>query len=145
MIIALCFWALALYGALCIVWQSVRSIQKRMSRGHTHRVNVILVVQNAESTIEGVARTLLATTAFSTRERQLLIVDVHSTDGTGDIVERLAKSYDGLKYIPVTTEAELLGKLKELCSHSHAVACVYDLRDYEMLRDVTYDVTTLLP
>lgn len=143
MVEALFFWALAMYGALMIVWQSTKLLQKRRTKHDEHPVKVILVVQNAAQNIEGLLRAWLAGTADSNRDHTFFVMDVRSTDETSDIVKRLALEQPAIRYIQVNDEDDLLGQLREACVHSNGVACVYDLRDYGMLREAARDINSL--
>ncbi|MCL6454466.1 MAG: hypothetical protein K6T78_12730 [Alicyclobacillus sp.] len=146
MLEALFFWALAVYGAVMVVWQSVRAIARRRSAaGPAHPVQIILLVQNVESSIEGLLRTLLASTAYSARRRTVCVIDVHSTDHTLEIAQRIAEDYGGMVCVSVHNEDEVAQQLRALCASSTAVCCVYDLRHFELLRDVTRDALSLLP
>jgi len=145
MVEALFFWALAVYGALMVVWQTVRVIQRGHIAGQPHAVNIILVVQDAEPYIEGILRTLLAGTAYSVRRRTMFVFDVRSTDRTGEIVGRLEADYAGIRYFLVDDEDQIVRELRQACERTTAVSCVYDLRNYEVLQDVTRDVMSLLP
>lgn len=145
MVEALFFWALAVYGALMVVWQTVRAMQRGHIVGQPHPVNIILVVQDAEPYIEGILRTLLAGTAYSVRRRTVFVLDVRSTDRTGEIVGRLEADYAGIRYFLVDDEDQIARELRQACERTTAVSCVYDLRNYEVLQDVTRDVMSLLP
>lgn len=145
MVEALFLWALAVYGAIMVVWQTVR-IMKRLHKVATpHPVNIILIVQDAESSIEGILRSLLATTLYSIRRRTVLVLDVQSRDDTGDIVRRLETCYEGIHYCLVDSDDDIAQVLCQSFGRTTTVSCVYDLRNRELLRDVTWDVMSLLP
>ena len=144
MVEALFFWALAMYGALAVVWQVVGIMQRRrLQQENPHPMNIVLVVQNAESSIEGVLRNLLDRTVFSLRERTITVIDAWSTDETESICRRLAESRSALNYIRVESEAELQRTLQAECVDRAAVACVYDLRRNGVLGEVLDDVSAL--
>lgn len=143
MVGAIVIWALALYGAIVIVLKSVQRLQRRYEQ-LPHPLTVILIVQNAEHEIEGTLRTLMIKTAFSPRERRILVFDVASTDATGCIVQRLTQQHHCLDYVHVSNEVDFIDQLKNVCLQSPRVGCIYDLRDHGMLRDVTHDVGWLL-
>lgn len=143
MVGALVVWALALYGATVIVSQSVGHIKRRSER-HRHPLTIVLIVQNAEHQIEGTLRTLMIKTAFSPRERRILVFDVASQDETGSIVQRMTQQHHCLDYVHVSDEIAFIDQLKNVCLNSPRVGCIYDLRDHGMLRDVTHDVAWLL-
>lgn len=144
MVEALFFWALAMYGALTVVWQVVRVMQKRrIQRENPQPVNVVLVVQNAEPSIEGVLRSLLDRTVFSLRERTVTVVDAWSTDQTEYIVQRLATSRPALSYFRAESENDLQHILQIECVDKTAIACVYDLRRSGVIGEVIDDVAAL--
>ncbi len=141
---ALFFWALAMYGAMTAVWQSVRLIQMRRMRSENPQpMHVVLVIQNAESSIEGILRGLMDRTAFSLRQRTVTVVDAWSSDSTESIVRRLSWSRSGLTYLRVESEAELQRTLQTECVDKAAVACVYDLRRSGVMTEVVDDVLAL--
>ncbi len=141
MVEALVFWALALYGALMIVWQSVNRIKRRVEKQHP--VKVILVVQNAENYIEGVLRTLLFTTSFGWRDHEVFVMDIGSTDDTERIVQTLAERADGLRYTRLSGETDFYQELERACWDFDSVRCIYDLRVNGMAHDVTADMLSL--
>lgn len=143
MVGALIIWALALYGASVIVVQSVQRLQNRYNQ-HPHPLTIVLIVQNAEHEIEGTLRMLMMKTAFSPRERRILVFDVASDDDTGCIVQRLTQQHHCLDYVHVSNEVDFIDELKSVCLQSPRVGCIYDLRDRGMLKDVTHDVAWLL-
>jgi hypothetical protein len=143
MVGALVIWALALYGATVIISQSVGRIKHRHQQ-HPHPLTIVLIVQNAEHQIEGTLRALMIKTAFSPRERRVLVFDVASQDETGSIVQRMTQQHHCLDYVHVSDEIDFIDQLKNVCLNSPRVGCIYDLRDHGMLRDVTHDVGWLL-
>ncbi|GMA51291.1 hypothetical protein GCM10025857_26480 [Alicyclobacillus contaminans] len=142
MVEALIFWVLAVYGALTMVRQSVRSLQRRTG-AIPHPLTIILIVQNMENQIEGTLRTLMLRTALGHRERRILVFDVASQDDTGCIVQRMTNSADCVDYVRVADDVELLRQLQTFCLQSPHVGCIYDLRVTGMLQDVTRDVAWL--
>lgn len=144
MVEALFFWALAMYGALTAVWQVVGMMQRRrLQQENPQPMNIVLVVQNAESSIEGVLRNLLDRTVFSLRERTITVIDAWSTDATESIGRRLSQSRAALNYIRVESESELQSNLQAECVDKAAVACVYDLRRNGVLGEILDDVSAL--
>ncbi|MCL6443301.1 MAG: hypothetical protein K6T83_07585 [Alicyclobacillus sp.] len=138
---AVVFWALAVYGAVAIVWQSVHRIQ-RQRRHHKVPVTLILVVENAEREIEGTLRTLMVRTAFGDRERKILVIDVASQDETGAIVRRMAADHTCLEYLRVRDDNECLAELKAICLRIPRIGCIVDLRDRGLLREISEDVVS---
>jgi hypothetical protein len=138
MVEALIFWGLALYGAMMAVWQVVQRLQRRL--GSPHPVTLVLVVQNAEHQIEGMLRMLLLRTAWTGRERRVLVLDVGSCDDTPQILERLTTEYTSLRSTRVASEEELHRELHRACLEEPFVGCIYDLRLHRTSSDITADM-----
>jgi len=138
---ALFFWALAMYGAMIVIYQSVRRIQRRSVR-NPHPLTIILIVNDAETYIEGTLRRLLLETVFTRRERRILVIDVASEDDTGPIVQRLTSVHSCIGYARVQNDAQFVQQVTELYLESPQVGCIYDLRiqgmDREVLRDIAW-------
>ncbi|MCL6516714.1 hypothetical protein [Alicyclobacillus sp.] len=142
MVGVLFFWALAVYGALTVVRQVSRGLQRRI-RQDLHPVAVVLIVQNSETHIEGILRSIFLSTALGHRERRVLVFDMGSTDDTPRIVQRLAMQHDGLEYVPIREEGDFVANLARVCAEGGLVGCIYDLRVNGMLSDVARDIRLL--
>lgn len=142
MIEALFFWALALYGAVSLTFQTVLRVQRR--RQHPYPVTFILIVRNAEEQIEGVVRSLMARTALSSRERQVLVIDWASDDETLAILNAMEEDCTSLRSVRVDDDAEFLQALRNACMSGARVGCIYDLRQGGFAADVTDDLAAML-
>ncbi len=123
---ALIFWALALYGAILVVYQSVAAILRRTKVGK--EIVFFVIAQNAEDYIEGVLRTLVLRALFEQARRRVIVIDVGSTDSTGIITLKITQKYHFVEYVVVNDEETVLKILKSACASSHAIGCIYDLR-----------------
>lgn len=141
MIEALFFWALALYGAVSLTFQTVRRVQRR--RQHPYPVTFILIVRNAEEQIEGLVRSLMARTALSSRERQVLVIDWASDDDTSAILHAMEKDFAFLRSVRVADDTEFLQALRNECMCDTRVGCIYDLRQGGLAADVTDDLAAM--
>jgi len=139
---ALLFFSLALYGALHLVWFGVKKLQRHEAQS-PHPMTLILVVENAERHIEGVLRSLMMNTAFSHRERRIVVIDVASSDETANIVKRICWQLTAVDYLYAETDADFMEQLKSLLLHTPRVGCVYDLRVKCMAKDVAADIIGL--
>ena len=140
LITALLFWALAIYGAITLVWQSVQRLRRNQ---HPHPVKLILIVQNAEREIEGVIRTLLIKGSMGTRDHGILILDLGSTDDTEKIVQALAARNSCITYQRIADDKEASMYLSQACFDSNTIGCIYDLRVPDMAHDISRDAAWL--
>lgn len=140
MVAALFFWALAIYGALTLVWQSV---QRLRGKQHPHPVKLILIVQNAAGEIEGVLRTLLIQGSIGTREHRIVVLDLASTDDTEGIVRKLAARNGCIDYLKIRNEGDVSLYLSQALLDSSTIGCIYDLRIPEMVRELSKDAAWL--
>jgi len=137
MVAALLFWALAVYGALTIVRQSV---QRLRSRQQSYPVTWILVVENAEVQIEGVLRTLLLRVSLVSRDHRIVVLDLNSTDDTEFIIRNLMVHNECVEYRKVSTEEEISRNFARACLDRPSIGCIYDLRVPSMVRSISRNV-----
>ncbi|MCL6625436.1 MAG: hypothetical protein K6T68_02475 [Alicyclobacillus shizuokensis] len=137
MVEALVFWGLALYGAVMLVWQVSQRLKRRLA---ANPLTFVFIVQDAEAHIEGVLRSLTLRTAWSTRLRRVLVIDLASVDDTPLILERLAGEHDCIHWQRAETEDEVRRILTRTCLTEPFVGCIYDLRAARAPRDVTEDM-----
>lgn len=133
------FWALALYGAVVVVWQVTHRLQMKLRIASP--VTYILVVHNNEAEIEGVVRNLFLRTAMSSRDRQILVLDCKSTDDTPRILQTLSNDHACLRHVVVADEVALFHELESACLHAARVVCIYDLRPGAP--DISTDLTMI--
>lgn len=138
---ALTFWALAMYGAIVLVWQVTRRI--RNPSRPPHPLLLALMVADAEDQIEGILRLLIMRTAYGQRERRIWVVDESSGDETERIVRRMMVQYPCLDYLRVMDDETGVRELVHRCLETTGVGCIYDLRVNGMLQDVTMDILRL--
>ena len=101
-------WTLALYGLIEIIKTIVYSYTYS-SRGinESDGIYVVIATKNQEDNIEGFLRSNLVSTLYGNKENQkdlnyikdILVVDLNSTDNTREIVEKMSKDDD--KYIKI--------------------------------------------
>ncbi|QQE78128.1 hypothetical protein [Alicyclobacillus sp. SO9] len=143
MIDVLIFWALALYGALMIVVQVVRKLQAR-NQNRIHPVSLLLIVRDAESSIEGLLRDVMLKSMFVEKVPSIRVIDMSSGEETGRIVQRLAALHSGLTYGAVRTEAELAAELSNHCLNETFVGYIYDLREPGVAEAFIQDIESVL-
>ncbi len=129
MVEALIFWALALYGATLVVYQSVVAI---LHRAKPRREIVYFVVtHNSEENVEGILRNLVLRALFETNRRRVIVVDMNSNDDTNAIVMKMTQRYPFVEYVSAENEEVMMRILQSACMSQEAVGCLYDLRsDY---------------
>lgn len=90
-------WTLALYGLIEIVKEIIYifSYTKLKSDG----IYVIIAVKNQENTLETFMRTILFRIIYGKEEniKDIIAVDLDSTDNTKEILEKLSRDYDCIK------------------------------------------------
>ena len=93
-ILATIFWTLALYGLLEFIKTILYSLMdKDMNNKNTY---LIITVKNGENSIEGIIRMMLSgMTCYN--NKQIIIVDLNSSDNTGKIVDRLCMDNSCIK------------------------------------------------
>lgn len=93
-----CFvWLLAAYGLFTLLLGAVGLIRCRIS-GHHPNVRIVLLVRDAEEHIEYIIRNA-AKKDFASRvlsDRNMVIVDMNSTDHTYQLLERLQKDFSNI-------------------------------------------------
>jgi len=88
-----------------------------MSEATTQSLTIAIPAYNEAETVEGVAREALKVLAQTGRPHQLLLVDDGSTDGTGEILDRLAATEPAVRVIHHPTNRGFNGAIRtSLCS-----------------------------
>ncbi len=127
MVEALIFWALAMYGATMVVYQSVGAIVMR--KVHQNREEIHFVItQNAEECIEGVLRSLILLTLFGHSKERIVVIDVGSADDTNRIVLKMAEKNHNIEYIAARDEHDVSSILETSCTSNPTVGHIHDLR-----------------
>jgi len=63
------------------------------------KLSIIIPAYNEEKTIEKIVNKLIATELIRETQKQLVIVDDHSTDATSDLILKLKASYPNVDII----------------------------------------------
>jgi glycosyltransferase involved in cell wall biosynthesis len=106
--------SLALYG----LWQFGRDLLGLWSgsgRGRPLSVSLLIVVRNAEDTVEYQLRRLLGETALEPAWQEIVIVDHGSDDLTAPILDRLAAGCPRLKIVHLPLAARPIGDALAFC------------------------------
>ncbi len=137
---------LAAYGVLTLALTFVDWLG-RLSSGGAWKApfSVVLLARNNEAVIEQVVRVAVGLSWFRGQGLDVVVVDDHSTDGTGSILERLGRRYGYLKFVrmsdsPAGTPALELGMFLT----SNPVAIVCDLRTQRDAGRAVYALFLLL-
>lgn len=144
MLTTLVFWALAMYGAWSILTKCILHLQQKKTYSNNQE-SYIFIVQDLESSIEGILRLGMIRTAFRKQRRQIVVIDFHSVDQTANIVKRLMTIHTCISYRLVTSQEDLMVLLAELCLDQRGFAYVYDLRDRDVLNRATHGIVWQLP
>jgi hypothetical protein len=127
MVEALIFWALALYGATMVVYQSVGAMVMRKANGNNEEIHFV-ITHNAEDRIEGVLRTLILRTLFGQQKQRVVVIDVGSTDETNVIVLKMAEKNRNIEYASVVDEHDISTILESACISDLSIGHIHDLR-----------------
>ena len=107
------FWVLALYGLFEIIKNIIYifTYTKFKSDG----IYVIVAAKNQENTIEGFLRTFLFRMMYGKEEeiKDIIVVDLDSTDETMKILSKLSKDYKSIKFINWKDCKEVIDSIKE--------------------------------
>ena len=106
-------WTLALYGFFEIIKNIVNIYT--CTKLHTDGIYFIVAVKNQENHIEGFFRNLMFKIIYGKEEliKNVMVVDLNSTDHTKEIVEKLQEEYDQLKVFSFKECKELIENIKE--------------------------------
>lgn len=90
-------WTLAIYGLIEIIKQIIYTYTYTNLKADG--IYVIIATKNQERKIEGFLRSFLFKTIYGKEEniKDIIIVDLDSTDDTKVILEKLSKNYDNIK------------------------------------------------
>ena len=114
MIITIIIWTLALYG----LFELVRSIINIFicTKLHTDGIYVIVATKNQENYIKGFLRNLMFKLIYGKEEmiKNIIVVDLNSTDKTKDIVEKLQNEYNEIKILNFKECKDLIENMKEV-------------------------------
>lgn len=107
------FWVLALYGLFEIIKNIIYiyTYTKFKSDG----IYVIVAAKNQENTIEGFLRTFLFRMMYGKEEeiKDIIVVDLDSTDETMKILSRLSNDYSNIKFVNWKDCKQVIDNIKE--------------------------------
>lgn len=107
-------WTLALYGAFEIIKTiiNIYTYTNLKSDG----IYVIIAVKNQENKIEGFLRNFLFRIIYGKEEsiKDIIIADLDSTDETVEILNKLARDYEGLKVTNWRECKEVIESIKDV-------------------------------
>lgn len=92
-------WTLALYGLFEIVKQII--YMYTYTKFKSDGTYLVIVTKNQENYIEDFLRTILFKIIYGKEEKlnNILVVDLNSTDGTKEILKRMAMDNENLNYL----------------------------------------------
>lgn len=90
-------WTLALYGLIEIIKTIIYIFTYTNMK--SDGIYLIIAVKNQENKIEGFLRSILFRFLYGKEDviKDIIIADLDSTDGTGEILHKLAKDYECIK------------------------------------------------
>ena len=113
-IVTIVIWTLAFYG----LFEIIRSIINIFicTKLHTDGIYLIVATKNQENCIEGFLRNLMFKLIYGKEEiiKNILVVDLNSTDKTKDIIEKLQNDYSEIKILNFKECKELIENMKEV-------------------------------
>lgn len=106
-------WTLAFYGLFEIIKNIIYICT--YTKLKTDGIYFVIAVKNQENCIETFLRNLMFKIIYGKEEiiKNIIIVDLNSTDGTKEIVERLQNEYEQIKMLNLKDCKELLENIKE--------------------------------
>lgn len=106
-------WTLAFYGLFEIIKNIIYicTYTKLKSDG----IYFVIAVKNQENCIETFLRNLMFKIIYGKEEiiKNIIIVDLNSTDGTKEIIEKLQNEYEQIKMLNLKDCKELLESIKD--------------------------------
>lgn len=107
-------WTLAFYG----LFEIVRNIINICicTKLHTDGIYLIVATKNQENCIEGFLRNLMFKLIYGKEEiiKNILVVDLNSTDKTKEIIEKLQNDYTEIKILNFKECKDLIENMKEV-------------------------------
>ena len=113
-IINIVVWTLALYGLFEIVKNIINICTCTNLR--TNGIYFIVATKNQENNIEGFLRNLMFKIIYGKEDiiKNIIVIDLNSTDKTKLIIEKLQKEYSQIKILNLKDCKELLENIKEV-------------------------------
>lgn len=107
-------WVFALYGVFEIIKNIVKI--KTFTNFKANGTYIIIASKNQEGEIEGFMRTLIFKYLYENDRifKNLMVVDLNSTDNTKKILTKLERDYDFIKVIEWNECKELIESIEQL-------------------------------
>lgn len=107
-------WVLALYGLIEIIKTIIYTYTYTNLK--PNGIYIIVAVKNQANKIEGFMRSLLFKVLYGKEEniKDLIVVDLNSTDETKQIIEKLSNDYDTIKISNWKECKELFDNIDEI-------------------------------
>ena len=119
-------WVLALYGLIEIIKTIIYTYTYTNLKADG--IYVIVAAKNQERKIEGFLRSLLFRIIYGKEEniKDVIVVDLNSTDETEKIIEKLSNDYDEIKIANWRECKELIDSIDEVkWEKIHKIVCFY--------------------
>lgn len=106
-------WTLAFYGLFEIIKNIINIFS--CTKLKTDGIYFIIAVKNQENCIENFIRNLMFKVIYGKEEKikNVIFLDLNSTDNTKEIIERLQNEYEQIKILNLKDCKELLENIKE--------------------------------
>lgn len=98
---AVSLWIFALFGIITLMIRVVMGFRWQ-GKGRRGKYSIIISARNQEDNIEGLIRGFVLKAGIDGQEEALfnvVLVDANSSDGTPDVMKRLAKEYCFVKFV----------------------------------------------
>ena len=107
-------WTLAFYGLFEIIKNIINIFI--CTKLHTDGIYFIIATKNQENNIEGFFRNLMFKIIYGKEEliKNILVVDLNSTDNTREILEKLQEDYKEIKVLNFKECKDLIENMKEI-------------------------------
>ena len=111
--ITIVVWTLAFYGVFEIIKNIINIFT--CTQLHTDGIYFIIATKNQENHIEVFLRNLMFKIIYGKEEiiKNIIIVDLNSTDKTKEIVEKLQQEYEQIQILSIKECKELIENIKE--------------------------------
>ena len=107
-------WTLAFYGMFEIIKNIIYIFS--YTKMNTDGIYFIIAIKNQENIIETFFRTLMFKIIYGKEDiiKNIIVIDLNSTDKTKLIIEKLQKEYSQIKILNLKDCKELLENIKEV-------------------------------
>ncbi len=113
-IFTIVIWTLAFYGMFEIIKNIIYIFS--YTKMNTDGIYFIIAIKNQENIIETFFRTLMFKIIYGKEDiiKNIIVIDLNSTDKTKLIIEKLQKEYSQIKILNLKDCKELLENIKEV-------------------------------